>query len=187
MILTQLLRELDELKSPLLHSRKGDAMQRVFVIYKAVTGREPRGFKCFQCAVDAYFELKKISSLGEGWDNSVNLNSEFKQIKKKQMGNLKKYKMLTTRFRMFGSPDTITPENATDEKIDAILKINPQFSKFFQLIEKPAKAENVLETLPEEIAPEVIEETHIDSSKFEAPKLSKITKKRGGRLPKKTN
>jgi hypothetical protein len=186
MILDQLKRELEELKSPLLHSRKGDAMQRVFVIYKAITGREPRGLRCFQCAVDAFFELKKISTLGEGWDNSVNLNSEFKQINKKQMGTLKKYKMLTSRFRMFGSPDTITPENATDEKIDAILKINPQFSKFFQLVEKPAKAEKVSETLPEEITPEVIEETHIDSSKFEAPKLSKITKKRGGRLPKKT-
>jgi hypothetical protein len=184
MILSQLISELDELKSPLLHSRKSDAMQRVFVIYKAVTGREPRGVRCFQCAVDAYFELKKISTMGEGWDNSVNLNSEFKQINKKPMGNLKKYKMLTTRFRMFGSPDTITPENATDEKIDAILKINPQFSKFFQLIEKPAKKE--IETLSEETTPEVIEETHIDSSKFEAPKLSKITKKKGGRLPKKT-
>jgi hypothetical protein len=182
MILTQLIRELDELKSPLLHSRKGDAMQRVFVIYKAITGREPRGARCFQCAVDAYFELKKISTMGEGWDNSVNLNSEFKKTNKKEMGNLKKYKMLTSRFRMFGSPDTITPENATDEKIEAILKVNPQFSKFFQLIEKPAKAEKVSETLPE-----VIEETHIDSSKFEAPKLEKITKKRGGRLPKKTN
>jgi hypothetical protein len=187
MILDQLKRELEELKSPLLHSRKGDAMQRVFVIYKAVTGREPRGVRCFQCAVDAFFELKKISTLGEGWDNSVNLNSEFKQINKKQMGTLKKYKMLTSRFRMFGSPDTITPENATDEKIDAILKINPQFSKFFQLVEKPAKKEIQSETLSEEITPEVIEETHIDSSKFEAPKLSKITKKRGGRLPKKTN
>ena len=95
--------------------------------------------------------------------------------------------MLTTRFRMFGSPDTITQENATDEKIDAILKINPQFSKFFQLIEKPTKKEIETETLSEETAPELIEETHIDSSKFEAPKLSKITKKRGGRLPKKTN
>jgi hypothetical protein len=186
-ILSQLISELDELKSPLLQSRKGDAMQRVFVIYKAITGREPRGVRCFQCAVDAYFELKKISTMGEGWDNSVNLNSEFKQINKKPMANLKKYKMLTTRFRMFGSPDTITPENATDEKIDAILKINPQFSKFFQLIEKPSKKEIETETLSEETTPEVIEETHIDSSKFEAPKLSKITKKRGGRLPKKTN
>jgi hypothetical protein len=125
--------------------------------------------------------------MGEGWDNSVNLNSEFKKSNKKEMGNLKKYKMLTSRFRMFGSPDTITPENATDEKIEAILKVNPQFSKFFQLIEKPAKAESILETKLEEIAIAVIEETHIDSSKFEAPKLSKITKKRGGRLPKKTN
>jgi len=186
MILDQLKRELDELKSPLLQSRKGDAMQRVFVIYKAVTGREPRGARCFQCAIDAYFELKKIANSGEGWDNSVNLNSEFKKTNKKEMGNLKKYKMLTSRFRMFGSPDTITPENVTDEKIDAILKHNPQFSKFFQLIEKPAKKEIETETLPEETAPEVIEETHIDSSKFEAPKLSKITKKRGGRLPKKT-
>jgi hypothetical protein len=186
MILTQLIRELDELKSPLLHSRKGDAMQRVFIIYKAVTGRDPRGARCFQCAVDAYFELKKISTMGEGWDNSVNLNSEFKKTNKKEMGNLKKYKMLTSRFRMFGSPDTITPENATDEKIEAILKVNPQFSKFFQLIEKPAKKEIETETLPEVITPEVIEETHIDSSKFEAPKLEKITKKRGGRLPKKT-
>ena len=185
MILSQLISELDELKSPLLHSRKGDAMQRVFLIYKAVTGREPRGARCFQCAIDAYFELKKISTMGEGWDNSVNLNSEFKQIKKKPMANLKKYKMLTSRFRMFGSPDMITPENATDEKNDAILKLNPQFSKFFQLIEKPEK-KSILETKLEEIAIAVIEETHIDSSKFEAPKLSKITKKRGGRLPKKT-
>jgi hypothetical protein len=186
MILDQLIRELDELKSPLLQSRKGDAMQRVFIIYKAVTGREPRGARCFQCAIDAYFELKKISTMGEGWDNSVNLNSEFKKTNKKEMGNLKKYKMLTSRFRMFGSPDTITPENVTDEKIEAILKVNPQFSKFFQLIEKPAKKEIETETLPEEIAPEVINETHIDSGNFEAPKLSKITKKRGGRLPKKT-
>ena len=186
MILSQLIRELDELKSPLLQSRKGDAMQRVFIIYKAVTGREPRGARCFQCAIDAYFELKKISTMGEGWDNSVNLNSEFKKTNKKEMGNLKKYKMLTSRFRMFGSPDTITPENVTDEKIEAILKVNPQFSKFFQLIEKPAKKEIETETLPEEIAPEVINETHIDSGNFEAPKLSKITKKRGGRLPKKT-
>lgn len=186
MILSQLKIELENLKSPLLHSRKSDAMQRVFLIYTAVTGREPRGKRCFQCAVDAYFELKKISTSGEGWDNSLNLIPELKQIKKKEMGNLKKYKMLTTRFRMFGSPDTLTIENATDEKIDAILKLNPQFSKFFELIEKPAKAEKVLETLSEETTPEVIEETHIDSSKFEAPKLSKITKKRGGRLPKKT-
>jgi hypothetical protein len=52
------------------------------------------------------------------------------------------------------------------------------------LIEKQAKKE--IETLSEETTPEVIEETHIDSSKFEAPKLSKITKKKGGRLPKKT-
>jgi hypothetical protein len=145
MILDQLKRELDELKSPLLQSRKGDAMQRVFVIYKAVTGREPRGARCFQCAIDAYFELKKIANSGEGWDNSVNLNSEFKKTNKKEMGNLKKYKMLTSRFRMFGSPDTITPENVTDEKIDAILKHNPQFSKFFQLIEKPAKTEIEME------------------------------------------
>ena len=187
MILSQLISELDELKSPLLQSRKGDAMQRVFAIYKAVTGREPRGARCFQCAVDAYFELKKISTIGEGWDNSVNLIPELKQLNKKPMANLKKYKMLTTRFRMFGSPDTITQENATDEKIDAILKLNPQFSKFFQLIEKQAKKEIETETLSEETTPEVIEETHIDSSKFEAPKLSKITKKRGGRLPKKTN
>lgn len=186
MILSQLINELDELKSPLLHSRKSDAMQRVFAIYTAVTGREPRGTRCFQCAVDAYFELKKISTMGEGWDNSVNLNFELKQINKKPMASLKKYKMLTSSFRMFGSPDTLTTENATDEKIDAILKLNPQFSKFFQLIEKPAKKEIETETLSEETAPEVIEETHIDSSKFEAPKLSKITKKRGGRLPKKT-
>lgn len=186
MILSQLINELDELKSPLLHSRKSDAMQRVFAIYTAVTGREPRGARCFQCAVDAYFELKKISTMGEGWDNSVNLNFELKQINKKPMASLKKYKMLTTSFRMFGSPDTLTTENATDEKIDAILKLNPQFSKFFQLIEKPAKAEKVLETLSEETAPEISEENHIDSSKFEAPKMEKITKKRGGRLPKKT-
>lgn len=186
MILSQLINELDELKSPLLHSRKSDAMQRVFAIYTAVTGREPRGARCFQCAVDAYFELKKISTMGEGWDNSVNLNFELKQINKKPMASLKKYKMLTTSFRMFGSPDTLTTENATDEKIDAILKLNPQFSKFFQLIEKPAKKESVLETLLEEIAIGVIEETEIDSSKFEAPKMEKITKKRGGRLPKKT-
>jgi hypothetical protein len=186
MILDQLKRELDELKSPLLQSRKGDAMQRVFVIYKEVTGREPRGARCFQCAIDAYFELKKISTSGEGWDNSVNLNLELNKSNKKEMGTLKKYKMLTNSFRMFGSPDTLTIHNATDEKIDEILKHNPQFSKFFQLIEKPAKKEIQTETLSEEITPEVIEETHIDSSKFEAPKLSKITKKKGGRLPKKT-
>ena len=182
MILSQLINELDELKSPLLHSRKPDAMQRVFVIYKAVTGRDPRGIRCFQCAVDAYFELKKISTMGEGWDNSVNLNLEIKQINKKPMASLKKYKMLTTSFRMFGSPDTLTVENATDEKIDAILKLNPQFSKFFQLIEKPAKKEIESETLPEAIN----EDSLIDSAKFEAPKLSKITKKRGGRFSKKT-
>jgi hypothetical protein len=98
------------------------------------------------------------------------------------MATLKKYKMLTSSFRMFGSPDTLTIENATDEKIDAILKLNPQFSKFFQLIEKPVKKEIQTETLSEDIN----EEIHIDSSKFEIPKLSKITKKRGGRLPKKT-
>ena len=181
MILSQLKFELDELKSPLLVSRKSDAMQRVFAIYTAVTGREPRGKRCFQCAVDAFFELKKISISGEGWDNSVNLIPELKQFNKKEMGNLKKYKMVVSRFRMFGSPDTITPENATDEKIDTILKLNPQLSKFFQLIEKAEKKEIVSETLPE-----VIEEKHLDSSKFEAPKLSKITKKKGGRLPKKT-
>lgn len=179
MILDQLKNELDELKSPLLHSRNVDAMQRVFELYTAITRREPRGVRCFQCAIDAYFELKKISQSGEGWDNSVNLNLEIKQINKKPMAILKKYKMLTTSFRMFGSPDTLTIENATDEKIDAILKTNPQFSKFFQLIEKPAKKEIISETLPEE--------THIDSDNFEAPKLEKITKKRGGRLPKKTN
>ena len=187
MILDQLKKELDELKSPLLVSRNFDSMQRVFAIYTAVTGREPRGARCFQCAVDAYFELKKISTMGEGWDNSVNLNLEIKQINKKPMATLKKYKMLTTSFRMFGSPDTLTIHNATDEKIDAILKQNPQFSKFFQLVEKPAKKEIETETLPEETKPELIEETHIDSSKFEAPKLSKITKKKGGRLPNKTN
>ena len=49
------------------------------------------------------------------------------------------------------------------------------------------KKEIETETLSEETTPEVIEETEINSSKFEAPKLSKITKKRGGRLPKKTN
>ena len=89
--------------------------------------------------------------------------------------------MLTSRFRMFGSPDMITPENATDEKIDAILKINPQFSKFFQLIEKPEKKEIVSETLPE-----VIEEKHLETENFEIPKMEKITKKRGGRFSKKT-
>ena len=176
MILSQLITELDELKSPLLHSRKQDAMQRVFLIYTAVTGRQPRGARCFQCAVDAFYELKKITTLGEGWDNSVNLIPQLKQLNKKQMGSLKKYKMLTSRFRMFGSPDLITPENATDEKIDAILKLNPQFSKFFQLIEKPEKKETISETAPE---------THLDSNEFDAPKLEKITKKRGGRLPKK--
>jgi hypothetical protein len=82
---------------------------------------------------------------------------------------------------MFGSPDTITPENATDEKIDAILKINPQFSKFFQLIEKPKTKEPVLETLPE-----LTDESKIDSIEFQAPKLAKITKKKGGRYSKKT-
>jgi hypothetical protein len=124
--------------------------------------------------------------MGEGWDNSVNLNFEFKKLNIKPMATLKKYKMLTSSFRMFGSPDTLTIENATDEKIDAILKLNPQFSKFFQLIEKSEKKEIVSETLSEETFPELSEETQIDSSKFEAPKLSKITKKRGGRLPKKT-
>jgi hypothetical protein len=182
MILNQLKTELDELKGPLLHSRNPNAMQRVFVIYTAVTGREPRGSRCFQCAVDAFFELKKISTSGEGWDNSLNLPVELKQFNIKKMAILKKYKMLTTSFRMFGSPDTITIENATDEKIDAILKLNPQFSKFFQLIEKPAKKEIVSETLPDAIN----EDSLIDPAKFVAPKLSKITKKRGGRLPKKT-
>jgi hypothetical protein len=181
-ILSDLINALEDLKSPLLHSRKPDAMQRVFAIYTAVTGREPRGARCFQCAIDAYFELKKISTSGEGWDNSVNLNFEFKKLNIKPMATLKKYKMLTSSFRMFGSPDTLTIENATDEKIDAILKLNPQFSKFFQLIEKPVKKEIQTETLSEDIN----EEIHIDSSKFEIPKLSKITKKRGGRLPKKT-
>jgi hypothetical protein len=185
-ILSDLKTALEELKNPLLVSRNSDAMQRVFAIYTAVTGREPRGKRCFQCAVDAYFELKKISTSGEGWDNSLNLVPELKQLNKKPMTTLKKYKMLTSRFRMFGSPDTITPENATDEKIDAILKLNPQFSKFFQLIEKPAKKESILETMLEEIAIAVIEEPEIDSSKFEAPKLSKITKKKGGRYSKKT-
>jgi hypothetical protein len=193
--LDQLKNELDELKSPLLHSRKPDAMQRVFAIYTAVTGREPRGTRCFQCAVDAYFELKKISTSGEGWDNSVNLNFKFNTNNKKTMATLKKYKMLVTRFRMFGSPDTITPENATDEIIDAILKINPQFSKFFQLIEKPSKNEPVLETLPEVTGyldnvtgypNKVTDEKKIDSSEFQAPKLEKITKKKGGRYSKKT-
>lgn len=182
MILSDLKNALEELKSPLLHSRNSDAMQRVFEIYTAVTGREPRGNRCFQCAIDAYFELKKISTSGEGWDNSVNLNLEFKQFNIKPMATLKKYKMLTTSFRMFGSPDTLTIENATDEKIDAILKLNPHFSKFFQLIEKPEKKEIETETLNEEIK----ESIHIDSAKFEVPKLSKITKKKGGRLPKKT-
>ncbi len=181
MILSDLKIALDELKSPLLQSRKQDAMQRVFAIYTAVTGREPRGKRCFQCAVDSYFELKKISISGEGWDNSVNLIPELKQFNKKEMGNLKKYKMLVSRFRMFGSPDTITPENATDEKIESILKLNPQLSKFFQLIEKPTKKEIVSETLPE-----LIEETNLETKNFEAPKLEKITKKRGGRYSKKT-
>jgi hypothetical protein len=181
MILSELKIALEELKGPLLHSRKPDALQRVFSIYTAVTGREPRGARCFQCAVDAYFELKKISTSGEAWDNSVNLNSEFKQLNKKPMGNLKKYKMLVSRFRMFGSPDTITPENATDEKIEAILKSNPQLSKFFQLIEKAEKKEIVSENLPE-----AIEEKHLDSTNFEIPKMEKITKKKGGRYSKKT-
>jgi hypothetical protein len=179
LILSDLKIALDELKGPLLQSRKPDAMQRVFSIYTTVTGREPRGIRCFQCAIDAYFELKKISTSGEGWDNSLNLIPELKQLNKKPMGTLKKYKMLTTSFRMFGSPDTLTVENATDEKIDAILKLNPQFSKFFQLIEKTNKKEI-------EILPEVIEEKHLDLKEFEAPKLSKITKKRGGRFSKKT-
>ena len=181
MILSELKFALEELKSPLLHSRKSDAMQRVFAIYTAVTGREPRGARCFQCAVDAFFELKKISTSGEGWDNSVNLKFEFKNLNIKPMATLKKYKMLTTSFRMFGSPDTLTIENATDEKIDAILKLNPQFSKFFQLIEKPEKKEIVSETLPE-----VIEEKHLETESFEIPKMEKITKKRGGRFSKKT-
>ena len=186
MNLDQLKNELDELKSPLLHSRKQDAMQRVFVIYTAITGREPRGKRCFQCAVDAYFELKKIATSGEGWDNSLNLIPELKQLNKKEMGNLKKYKMLVSRFRLFGSPDTITPENATDEKIDSILKLNPQLSKFFQLIEKTSKKETISEVIEEEILPEVTEESNLDSTTFEAPKLEKITKKRGGRFSKKT-
>lgn len=179
MILSDLKNALEEIKSPLLVSRNSDAMQRVFSIYTAVTGREPRGVRCFQCAIDAYFELKKISTSGEGWDNSLNLIPELKQLNKKPMAVLKKYKMLTSSFRMFGSPDTLTVENATDEKIDAILKLNPQFSRFFQLIEKTNKKEI-------EILPEVIEEKHLDSTEFVAPKLEKITKKRGGRLPKKT-
>ena len=181
MILSELKNALEEIKGPLLHSRNSEAMQRVFSIYKAVTKREPRAARCFQCAVDAYFELKKISTSGEGWDNSVNLNFEFKKLNIKPMATLKKYKMLTTSFRMFGSPDTLTIENATDEKIDAILKINPQFSKFFQLIEKPNKKEINSETLPEDS-----EEKHLQTETFEAPKLDKITKKRGGRFSKKT-
>ncbi len=181
MILSELKTALEEIKSPLLHSRNTDAMQRVFAIYTAVTGREPRGVRCFQCAIDAYFELKKITTSGEGWDNSVNLIPELKQLNKKPMSNLKKYKMLTTSFRMFGSPDTLTIENATDEKIDAILKLNPQFEKFFQLIEKPEK--KVIET---ETLPELNAENHLNSETFEVPKMEKITKKKGGRLPKKT-
>jgi hypothetical protein len=145
----QLKAELDAIKDPLMAKSK-EAMTRVFALYKTLTGKEPRGSGCYGCALDAYYELKTIASRGYGWDNSLNLPSEFtNQFKTNTMtGSLKKYKLIRS-FRVFGSPDLYTEHNLNDALADKLLKTNPALSKHFEVIEKPkaeAKVEEVTES-----------------------------------------
>ena len=135
MTLDQLLIELDELKTPLLVKRSDAAMQRVFDLYRIVAGRPPRGSGCYMCAVDAYYEMKRISQIGEGWDNSVNLPDTLIIKEPKLILRMEKYKMTRHSFRAFGSPDTITEENTSDEQVEALLKATPALAKYFVLRE----------------------------------------------------
>jgi len=158
-------------------------MQRVFDLYRVVAGREPRGSGCYMCAVDAYYEMKRISQIGEGWDNSVNLPNTLIINEPKLIIRMEKYKMTRKSFRVFGSPDTITEDNTSDAEVEALLASNPTLTKFFVLresgekVETPkakgkrrTKAEIAAEKAAEEAAKaevaEVIEETaEVESEK----------------------
>lgn len=136
----QLQKELEDIKHPLLVLRQGDAMQRVFDLYRNIAGREPRGSgRCVACAMDAFYELQRISQVGQGWDNSVNLPPTIKQLNLANIQKMEKYKMTVPHFRAFGSPDTITEANTTDAQVETLLKENPEFSKFF-ILRDPSKA-----------------------------------------------
>lgn len=87
------------------------------------------------CAVDAYYEMKRISQIGEGWDNSVNLPDTLIINEPKLILKMEKFKMTRKSFRVFGSPDTITEENTSDEQVEALLAETPSLSKFFVLRE----------------------------------------------------
>ena len=92
------------------------------------------------CAMDAFYELQRISQVGQGWDNSVNLPDWIKQHDLTNIQKMEKYKMTVPHFRAFGSPDTITEANTTDKQVDAILKENPEFFGKFFVLRDPKKA-----------------------------------------------
>ena len=139
MMRDQLLSELAEIKDPLFN-RNTAAVERVLNLYPIITGKPARGTGCFPCALDAFYELQRIAQIGEGWDNSVNLPDQLKNKSKQTIYIMKKYMMTRPSFREFGSPDTITEQNTTDEQVEAMLKRNPDLSKFFVLRDS-AKAE----------------------------------------------
>jgi hypothetical protein len=134
MSLDQLKLELAEIKHPLLVMRSGEAMQRVFDLYRQIAGREPRGSgRCYACACDAWHELNRISQVGTGWDNSLNLPDWIPVTDLTIIHKMEKYKMTVKSFRPFGSPDTITELNTTDAQVEVLLKSNPDFEMFFVL------------------------------------------------------
>ncbi|HUM43537.1 MAG TPA: hypothetical protein PKI14_11375 [Fervidobacterium sp.] len=134
MSLDQLIKELAEIKHPLMVMRSGEAMQRVFDLYRTIAGREPRGSgRCYSCACDAWHELNRISQVGTGWDNSLNLPDWIPVTDLTIIHKMEKYKMTVKSFRPFGSPDTITELNTTDAQVETLIKANPEFEKFFVL------------------------------------------------------
>jgi len=167
----QLQKELEDIKHPLLVLRQGDAMQRVFDLYRNIAGREPRGSgRCIACAMDAWHELQRISQVGQGWDNSVNLPATIKRVNLTNIQKMEKYKMTVKHFRAFGSPDTITEENTTDAQVETLLKENPEFEKFF-VLRDPSKA-NAKAALQIEKAVDEKPKTDIPAKSTKAAKKS---------------
>lgn len=170
----QLQRELEEIKHPLLVLRQGDAMQRVFDLYRNIAGREPRGSgRCMACAMDAFYELQRISQVGQGWDNSVNLPATIKKLNLTNIQKMEKYKMLVPHFRAFGSPDTITEANTTDAQVETLLKENPEFLGKFFVLRDPKKA-NAKAALEIESS---VDEKPISDVKEQSNKPAKQSKK----------
>ena len=134
----QLRDELEALRYPLYQQRSGEAMQRISYLYTSITSRDLRG-GCYACHLDAFVELKGILEKGKAWDNSVTLPMQFinpqTQIK---MSKLEKFEMIKKNavIRLSSAGDFMTIANATDEKVEALMKTSPAtFAKFFKVRE----------------------------------------------------